>query len=111
MMNTLRIALVGCLTGMAAMAAPSAVTFNKDVLPILQRNCQGCHRPGEVAPMSLLTYTDARPWAKAIKTAVVTQKMPPWFADPKVGHFSNERRLSEAEIGTLVAWADNGAPE
>jgi hypothetical protein len=60
MMNTLRIALVGCLTGMAAIAASSAVTFNKDVLPILQKNCQGCHRPGEVAPMSLLTYSDAR---------------------------------------------------
>jgi len=87
------------------------VTFNKEVLPILQRNCQGCHRPGEVAPMSLLTYTDARPWAKAIKAAVVTQKMPPWFADPKVGHFSNERKLSTEEIATLASWADNGAPE
>jgi len=61
--------------------------------------------------MSLLTYTDARPWAKAIKTAVVTQKMPPWFADAKVGHFSNERKLSTEEIATLASWADNGAPE
>src|SRR5256885_13823361 len=92
-----------------AMAA--SVTFNKDVLPILQKNCQGCHRPGEVAPMSFLTYKDARPWAKAMKAAVLTKKMPPWFADPKVGHFSNERRLTEAEIATLVKWADNGAPE
>ena len=98
--------------GIAALAASNTtVTFNKDVLPILQRNCQACHRPGEVAPMSLLNYTDARPWAKAIKAAVVTQKMPPWFADPTVGHFADERRLSEAEIGTLVSWADNGAPE
>ena len=83
----------GFLTAVVAMAAPA--TFNKDVLPILQKNCQTCHRPGEVAPMSLLTYTDARPWAKAIKTAVATQKMPPWFADPKVGHFSNERKLTQ----------------
>src|SRR5437870_10651703 len=98
--------------GVAAMAATnSTVTFNKDVLPILQRNCQACHRPGEVAPMSLLNYTDARPWAKAIKAAVVNKKMPPWFADPNVGHFADERKLSEAEISALVAWADNGAPE
>src|SRR5712692_11313038 len=104
----------GFVMGMMAMAAPipsTAVTFNKDVLPILQKNCQECHRPGEVAPMSLLNYTDARPWAKAIKAAVVTQKMPPWFADPKYGHFSNERKLTQKQIDTLVAWAENGAPE
>ena len=108
-MTTLRIAFAGCLVALAASGA--SVTFNKEVLPILQRNCQGCHRPGEVAPMSLLTYTEARPWAKAIKAAVVTQKMPPWFADAKVGHFSNERKLSTEEIATLASWADNGAPE
>jgi hypothetical protein len=110
----LRVFAVGCLIGVAAIAAPNTsatVTFNKDVLPILQKNCQQCHRPGEVAPMSLLNYTDARPWAKAIKAAVVTQKMPPWFADPRYGHFSNDRRLTDAEINTLVAWADHGAPE
>jgi hypothetical protein len=94
------------------LAAPNtSPTFNKDVLPILQSNCQGCHRPGEVAPMSLLTYKDARPWAKAIKGAVVSKTMPPWFADPKFGHFANERKLSQADIDTLVAWADNGAAE
>jgi hypothetical protein len=92
-------------------ASSSAVTFNKDVLPILEKNCQGCHRPGEVAPMSLLTYKDARPWAKSIKAAVVSQKMPPWFADPKYGHFANDRRLSQKEIATLSAWADGGAQE
>ena len=59
--------------------------------------CQSCHRPGEVAPMSLMSYSDARPWAKAIKAAVVSQKMPPWFADPKYGHFSNDRRSSRSE--------------
>jgi len=111
-MAALRVTLTSCLMGMAAFAATnSSVTFNKDVLPILQKNCQECHRPGEVAPMSLLTYTDARPWAKAIKSAVATQKMPPWFANPKYGHFSNERKLSEAEINTLVSWVDNGALE
>jgi hypothetical protein len=109
----LRIFAAGFLTGMVAVAAPntSTVTFNKDVLPILQKNCQSCHRPGEVAPMSLLTYADARPWAKAMKAAVATQKMPPWFADPKVGHFTNERKLTQDQINTIVAWADNGAPE
>lgn len=95
----------------AAMAATNNVTFNKDVLPILQNNCQSCHRAGEIAPMSLMTYTEARPWAKAIKAAVVGQKMPPWFADPKIGHFANDRRLNETQIQTLVAWADNGSPE
>ena len=104
-----RLTLTGCLMGVAAMAATP--TFNKDVLPILETNCQQCHRPGEIAPMSLLTYTDARPWAKAMKAAVASQKMPPWFADPKVGHFANDRRLSEAQIHTLVAWVDGGAPE
>jgi hypothetical protein len=107
----LRISVVGLAMGMAALAGTgtSSPTFNKDVLPILQKNCQGCHRPGEVAPMSLITYQDARPWAKAMKVAVVTQKMPPWFAE--FGHFANDRTLSPADINTLVTWANNGAPE
>jgi hypothetical protein len=86
-------------------------TFSKDVAPILQQHCQQCHRPGEVAPMSLLTYSQSRPWAKAIKTAVLTKKMPPWFADPRYGHFSNDVSLTQRDIETLVAWADAGAPE
>ncbi len=108
---------IGAMLCTAALAADtssapgSQVTFSKDVLPILQKNCQECHRPGEIAPMSLLSYQDARPWAKAIKTAVLTQKMPPWFADPKYGHFSNDRRLSQKDLDTLTAWVDNGAPE
>jgi hypothetical protein len=99
--------------GIAASAAPntSPVSFHKDVVPILQKHCQGCHRPGEIGPMPLLTYTQARPWAKAIKAAVASEKMPPWFADPKYGHFENDRRLSAAELSTLVAWVDQGAPE
>src|SRR6204780_763562 len=98
------------MMGTAALAdAPkSSVTFNKDVLPILQKNCQVCHRPGEVGPMAFLTYEGTRPWAKAIKAAVVSKKMPPWFADPKYGHFANDRTLSEADVNTLVAWADGG---
>ena len=109
----LRTPLTGLLIGMAAMAATpsSPVTFNKDVLPVLQKNCQTCHRPGEVAPMSLLTYAEARPWAKAIKTAVLLKKMPPWFADPNVGHFSNDRSMSDKDRNTLAAWADSGALE
>jgi hypothetical protein len=101
------------LTGVAVLAAPdpSKVTFNKDVLPILEKNCQSCHRPGEVAPMSLLSYSDARPWAKSIKAAVVARKMPPWMADQNVGHFKNDRTLSAEDIATLTAWVDNGAPE
>jgi hypothetical protein len=111
-LQMIRLSLTGCLLGIAVFAAtnaPTSVTFHKDVLPILQKNCQGCHRPGEVAPMSLITYSDARPWAKAIKVAVVTKKMPPWFAD--AGHFANDRRMSQADIDTLSAWADSGAPE
>src|SRR5688572_31578038 len=88
-----------------------SMTFNRDVLPILQKNCQVCHRPGEIAPMSFLTYTESRPWAKAMKEAVISRQMPPWFADPGYGHFKNDRRLSDAEIRAISEWADNGAVE
>src|ERR1051325_8907001 len=90
--------------------APS-VTFNKDVLPIVQNNCQTCHRPGGVAPMSFLTYESTRPWAKAIKAAVVSRQMPPWFADPHYGEFRNAPKLTAADISTIAAWADSGARE
>jgi hypothetical protein len=103
-------AVLGLAVAASSAAAADAPTFYKDVLPILQANCQTCHRPGEVAPMSLITYEQARPWAKAIKNAVLIKKMPPWFADPNYGHFVNERRLSEHSIETLSAWADAGAP-
>ena len=94
-----------------AQASPDRVTFNRDVLPILQKNCQTCHRPGEIGPMSFLTYESTRPWAKAMKEAVVTKKMPPWFADPRFGHFENERRLSDLDIKKIADWVDAGAPE
>ena len=106
------------ITGLAVVvSAPHAavvqngVVFNKDVLPILQKNCQTCHRPGEVAPMSFLTYESTRPWAKAMKQAVLSKQMPPWFADPRYGDFRNQPTLTESDIKTIAAWADNGAPE
>ena len=100
------------ISGIAAMAATpySNVTYYKDVLPIMQKNCQSCHRPGEIAPTSFLTYESTRPWAEAIKEAVLTKQMPPSFTDLRFRHFANERRLSEADIKTLAAWVDVGAP-
>src|SRR5262245_7332968 len=115
-----RMALAGLIAGIGMTAfslgtvaeeTSTAVTFNKEVLPILQQNCQTCHRPGEIAPMSFLTYKDTRPWAKAIKAAVLSRQMPPWFADPAYGHFANDRMLSDAAIRTLVSWADTGTLE
>lgn len=96
-----------CLSVAILDAAP--VNFYKDVLPVLEKNCQGCHRPGEAAPMTFLDYQSTRPWAKAIKSVVISRKMPPWFADPHYGKFANDRTLSEADLNTLVAWVDNGA--
>ena len=90
--------------------ANSTVTFTKDVLPILQRSCQKCHRPDTAAPMSLLTYDDARPWARSIKARVVARQMPPWHLDRSIGEFEADPSLSDVEIATISAWADNGAP-
>jgi hypothetical protein len=92
-------------------APAQQVTFHKDIEPIFQARCQGCHRPGEAAPMSLFTYEQARPWAKAIREAVLIRKMPPWFADEAHGHFANDRRLPQDEIDRIVAWVDSGAKE
>src|SRR5437868_3817064 len=91
--------------------AATVPTFTRDVSPILYKNCVSCHRPGEIAPMSLLDYKSARPWAKSIRGAVLTGKMPPWFADPKYGHFSNDSRLSDRDRGIIRAWVDGGAVE
>ena len=95
----MRLLSIAFATSMAISAANkgtaiSQTTFHRDVAPILQKNCQGCHRPGEAAPFSLLTYTEARPWAKAIRESVRLKRMPPWFADPHVGKFANDRSLS-----------------
>src|SRR2546425_6021850 len=96
----------------AAPPAQEQVTFTKDVAPIMQRNCQVCHRPGAIAPMPLLTYEDARPWARAIKEKVVRREMPPWYIDRNVGitEFKDDPSLSDADIATLSKWVDAGAP-
>src|SRR5260370_36273578 len=93
-----------------ATAAPD-VTFTRDVAPIIYARCVVCHRAGEVAPMAFLTYQDARPWARAIKDKVVARQMPPWFADPAVGSFANDARLSAAEVGIISRWVDEGAAQ
>jgi len=94
-----------------ATASAATPTFSKDVAPIFFKSCTNCHRPGEVAPMSLLTFKDARPWAKSIATQVGKGTMPPWHADPTHGEFVNDRRLTDAEKNTIVKWANGGAPE
>jgi mono/diheme cytochrome c family protein len=86
-------------------------TFTKEVARILQKNCQVCHRPGEAGPFSMLTYEQTRPWAAAIRQAVKTKKMPPWFADSQYGIFSNATALTQEEIDTVAAWVDAGAPK
>src|SRR5947209_4168063 len=94
-------------------AQPVAVTFSKNVAPILQRSCQTCHRPGSIAPMSLLTYQDARPWARAIKEKVAKREMPPWYIDKNIGitDFKDDPSLSDADIATITKWVDDGAPQ
>ena len=96
---------------LSAAQGQSAPTWNQDVASIVHSNCITCHRPGEIAPMSLLTYADARPWAKGMKAKVMAHEMPPWFADPRYGKFNNKRSLSQAQIDAIVAWADAGAPQ
>src|SRR5262249_31301667 len=108
--------IVGFLTATARHGSASGdskgpVTFNKDIAPIFYSNCVACHRPGDIAPMSLLSYKDARPWARSIREMVATRQMPPWHADPHYGSFSNDKRLSQREIDTVVAWVDQGARE
>ena len=92
-------------------SAGGSPTFTKDVAPILFAQCTTCHRPGEIAPMSLLTYKDARPWARSIAAKVADGTMPPWHADPAYGQFSNERRLTAAQKDTIAKWVAAGAPE
>jgi len=99
------------LTTSAKEDAGGVPTFTKDVAPILYKNCASCHRPGEIGPMPLISYEDARPWAKAIRDEVSEGHMPPWHADPKHGRFQNDRSLSTSDRETLVKWANGGAPK
>ena len=105
------------VVGLAALASPGTaaaqdVTFTKDVAPILQRSCQVCHRTGSIAPMSLLTYEEVRPWARSIKEKTATRSMPPWYIDRSIGpqEFKYDKSLSDAEIGLITRWVDAGAP-
>ena len=113
---TLVVGLAVCLIQFTATAADTAtreITFSKDVAPILQRSCQNCHRPGSIAPMSLLTYQDARPWARSIKEKVVRRQMPPWHIDRNIGitKFKDDPSLTDAEIAVIANWVDQGALE
>ena len=113
------IAAIGVILGIsvvyssapAAQAPKNAPTYNKDIAPILYKSCVECHRPNQVAPMSLLSYSEARPWARAIKAKVSSREMPPWFADPHYGKFKNDKSLSQEEVDKISAWADGGAPQ
>ena len=100
-------------TSSATETKPSAknITFNKDIAPIFFKSCAECHRPGESAPFSVLSYKDVRPWAKSIREKVVNREMPPWHADPHVGEWANDRRLRQQEIDAITAWIDGGAQE
>jgi hypothetical protein len=110
---TVAIAAVSAAPAEQYAAKPNAgvPTFSKDVAPILYKNCTKCHRPGEIGPMSLLTYADARPWAKSIRDEVSEGNMPPWHADPRHGKFVNDRSLSQAEKDTIIKWANGKAPQ
>ncbi len=108
MKRLLGLAIFSCSTVALSAAAP---TFSKDVAPVFYKNCVSCHRPGEIAPMSLLTYKDARPWAKTIREKVAAKEMPPWYADPSHGKWTNDRRLAAKDIQTILGWIDAGAPE
>ena len=106
---------LGLLALPATLSAQTAAvpTFTKDVAPIFQNKCESCHRPDSIAPFSLQTYEEARPWARSIRERVATRNMPPWHIDPSVGiqHYKNDRSLSQKEIDTIVKWAGNGAPK
>src|SRR5262245_9192584 len=104
--SVMRLGLTGfgtlALFGLAASAAQAAPpTYSKDVAPILYEKCAECHRPGSMAPMSLMTYEDARPWARAVKQKVAKREMPPWGADPAIGKFKNDPSLTQTQIDTI----------
>src|SRR5438105_431602 len=106
--------LLACTTLMTLVfvnGATPAPTFHKDVEPIFENRCQSCHRPGEAAPMTFMNYQQVRPWAKAIRSALLTGRMPPWQADPHHGKFTNDLSLAHGEKETILAWINAGVPE
>ena len=111
--SMLAVAVVLSRLVVTAEAAPPQVTFSKDVAPIFQAKCQECHQPNSIAPMSLITYQDARPWAKAIRERVITRQMPPWHIDRSVGvqRFKNDMSLTDEQVDSIVRWVDGGAPQ
>jgi mono/diheme cytochrome c family protein len=113
--SALALSFAATLLFVLALALPASqaakVTFTKDIAPIFYSSCVECHRPGEMAPMSLLSYKEVRPWAKSIREQVSTRTMPPWYADPNHGKFANDRSLMPQQIETVRAWVEAGAPE
>src|SRR5262245_6169586 len=107
------IAMAFATTAGAQTAPANAPTFTRDVAPIFQDKCEACHRPDSIAPMSLVTYQETRPWAKAIRARVADHQMPPWHIDKSVGvqSFKNDRSLSDKQIETILKWVDAGAPQ
>jgi hypothetical protein len=99
------------LMSLLACSASAEVTYSRDVAPILYQKCTACHHPNDVAPMSLMDYKSVRPWAKAVREAVVLRRMPPWFADATTGHFSNDPSLSDSERQIITDWVEQGAKE
>ena len=97
----------------SAQTPANAPTFSKDIAPIFQAKCQECHQPNSIAPMSLITFAEARPWARSIKSRVSQHQMPPWHIDPSVGvqKFKNDMSLTDDQVATIVAWVDGGALE
>ena len=112
LITSLGVAFLTATFDRASASDKATVTFAKDVAPIIFNKCATCHRPGEPVPMSLTSYQEVRPWAKAVKEQILERSMPPWYADPTSSlKFRNERRLSQKEIDTIIAWVDAGSPK
>src|SRR6476659_5659197 len=107
------LATAALMTPRVAAAADATPTFSKDVAPIFQEKCEACHRPDSIAPMSLRTYAEVRPWVRSIRARVAERQMPPWHIDKTVGiqKFKNDRSLSDEQLDTVLRWADAGAPQ
>src|SRR5688572_28346451 len=105
--------VVSLVAPASATAQQSAPTFTKDIAPIFQNKCEACHRPDSIAPMSLVSFEESRPWARSIKSRVSARQMPPWHIDKTIGiqEFENDRPLTDKEIETIVKWVDAGAPK